>query len=417
MLFLPQETNTMSENLTIATPEGISSRFSVYEKMRSKPIYRDPVSGFFVVTNMDDVRAIGMDAVRFSNKTQMLVGRSSGSSAKIAKMFQENGYPQVDTISSNDPPSHRSYRRIIDHAFRPQRVRQMGDYMDKVIDDLIDKFPEDGRVDFVESYAIYLPMIVIADQMGIGRDQISDFKRWSDAVMATSNQLTSPEDMVEAAKAIIELQQFLANEFDEARANPREDIISDIATGEIDGRLLETKEMVSIGLTLLVAGNETTTNGLGSAILRMIDEGVGEDIRKNPGLAITFTEEVLRLDCPIQLLYRRAKEDVEYKGTVIHKGSIIQLVWAAANRDETQFKCPAEFHTDRGGPGRHVTFGAGIHFCVGNILARAEINSTLRTITQRLRNIRVADEPNAIIRPVHTLAYGPTRLVLNYEKL
>ena len=403
--------------LTLNDPAVLRDPFASYAWLRDNaPVYRDPGTGLYVVTRYADVRRIAEDPETFSNNTGMLIDRAFGAEDDAARILREEGSPYVNTLTSADPPAHTMYRAIVQQAFSPSRIKSMHAYIQEVCDQQIATFADKGRFEVLADLAVPMPVYIIADQLGVPREMRETFKRWSDAVVAVTDLRLPLEMRVECARSIVEMHNFLIATAEELRLRPADNILSDIVNGDVEGRKLRNEEIVSLAVILLVAGNETTTMTMAMGLHLMIAEGLEASLRADLSKIPQFVEEVLRLTSTIQGLFRRATRDVEVAGTLIPAGSVIALRWAAANRDERRFANPDKLDLERKTATQHMAFGMGIHYCLGNLLARAELRTAYTTLLTRFRNFRLADEPNAEEWLVHSFSRGMTRFALEFDQ-
>ncbi|MFW3895143.1 cytochrome P450 [Pseudomonas bharatica] len=399
--------------ISMTDPKVMGCPFSAYDAVREQQeIYVDPVSGFYVVTRYDDVKAIADDPHTFSNSTGQLGTRSQQASQKVAQLYRSEGFLHVDTLVTNDPPSHTRYRSLVDKAFNALRIRSAEGTILSVTNGLIENFPE-GPFDFAQAFSIPLPVRMIAEQLGIPAEKGADFKRWSDALLQQSNPALNEQQMLDVAKVVIEMQNFFAQMIRATREQPTGTLLSDLANLDIDGEPLSEGELVSILMQLLVAGNETTTNTLSAAVLRLAqDPDLQDHLRKNPQQIRNFYEEVLRLDAPLQGLFRRATKATQVGTTAIPEGAILNLRWGAGNRDPQRYENRDQLDLDRKAVTQHLAFGHGIHFCLGNQLARAELRIGLTRLLEETTSIRLADCEDNVVRPPHFIAYGISKLMI-----
>lgn len=371
--------------------------FDWYARLRNEaPVHRDAASGIYVVTRYDLVIEALRDPQRFSNAVDQASLRPGGLPA-AAKEILATGVRAVSTLASCDPPAHTRYRALVNRAFTASRVRGMAPYIERIIEQLIDGFVRDGEVELVSRFAVPLPTYVIADQLGVPRSDLAQFKSWSDAVVGLHGLLADEETVIDYARRIAELQRYLLARAEERRHAPKDDMLTDLVAARIEGeRPLDDYELISILQQLLVAGNETTTSALAAGMQMLVaDRDLAARIAADPANNLkTFVEEVLRLESPVQGSLRRATSDTKLGGVDIPKGALIQLRFGAANRDENIFEHGAAADIRRRNAGAHLAFGAGIHFCIGAMLARQELVSGLSALLRRLRNVRFAPGAN-----------------------
>lgn len=393
-------------------PALLEAPWGYYRALRREaPVHRDPRTGLVQVSTHELVlRALRQPDV-FSNRFgAALAGRANAPDG--VREVAKRGWPPVDTMLTADPPAHTRFRGLVNKAFTPRRVTKLEPRIREVATALIDAFAPRGRVELLSEFSVPLPLTIIADQLGVPREDLPRFKRWSDGFVAQLSQLASPEARVEAAELIVEFQHYFARTLEARRAEPRDDILSDLVHARLEGeRPLDTAESLSILQQLLVAGNETTASAIAEGIwllvrhpdqLALVREAPEERI---PGLV----EEVLRLATPTQNMFRVVTRDTELGGVALPKGQVVLLRFAAANRDGGVFPDPDRFDVTRPNAGDHLAFGHGIHFCVGAALARREMRVAFELLLGRLHAIRlapgrpVAHKPNALLRGLREL--------------
>jgi cytochrome P450 len=263
---------------------------------------------------------------------------------------------------------------------------------------------------------VRLPVMVIADQLGIPRKDLAVFKQWSDAAIEQIDPLLSAQRELELTRLIIDMQSYFVARAEQLRRQPADNLFSDLVHAEIEGRRLDDREMCSIVQQLLVAGNETTTSTLGSALILLIETpGLADTLHERTELVRAFVEEVLRLRSPVQGLLRRARADIDVDGVTIPKGAIVHLMNAAANHDPRIFANPHEIDLFRDNGARHMAFGHGIHFCIGAQLARAELNVAITEMVGRLKNFRYVDGQNSVDH-LATYTYAPSKIHFAFDK-
>lgn len=401
--------------LNFADPQVMECPYPLYKKLRDEaPVYFLKDAGFWTITRYDDCLAAIRNPQVFSSKMGFRPGSVPD---EVKRIFNEEGFGELpDTLVSNDPPSHTRYRKLVDRTFTAGRVRQLEDYMVQVVSELIDHFVDDGRLEVMRDFAIPVPMYVIADQLGVPRSHRDKFKEWSDAAVAPLGLMISEQRKIECAKLAVEMHHYFVKVFADRRDSPRDDIISDLVTKEVDGTPLDTPELLSVLDQLLVAGNETTTSAIGASVVRLAQEPeLVELLASEPGKCDNFAEEILRHESPVQGLFRMTTEDVEVGGTTIPQGSLVNLRYGSANRDETRFDCPEDFKVDRKNASSHLAFGAGIHHCIGAQLARREIAIAVRELTARLKDIRLVN-PGQISHTPSVILRGLNEFEIEFSK-
>lgn len=395
---------------SFTNPEIQKCPFPFIAKLhKDAPVYQDPVTKFHVVSRYEDIAYVSAHPELFSNQTEVILGGKNVPGAeRVEALYEAEGFPRFHTLVTNDPPSHTPYRAIVDKVFAPSFVKSLEPYIHQLANDLIDDFVDAGSVDLQEQYCVRLPMYVISDQVGVPRKDWQTIKRWSDASIGLINPALDIEERLRLCNIHIELQKYLAETRTRYLAEPTETYFSRLATAEVDGVRLTEDQFVNVAEQLLVAGNETTTSAIGHAIAYLIrNPEMADTLRANPSLVLNFTEEILRIHAPSPHLYRQVLEDVELSGVKIPKGEVIMLSYIAGNHDPLKYECPEKVQLDRPGVRNHLAFGRGIHFCIGNQLARAELRAAVGTLLQRVENLRfnpAFPEPGiAAIYHVHSI--------------
>jgi cytochrome P450 len=414
-------TETASCPISFADPAVQQCPFPAYDALRdTQPVYKDPLTGNYVLTRFDDVRKTAMNAKIFRNRTGLITGRSGSVADQVNQMYQERGWLPLDTLVTNDPPEHRIYRTLVDKVFTSPRVAGIEPRIEQIIEGLIDNFigKAGTEIEFLDAFAIRLPMVVIAEQLGVAKEDMDTFKLWSDVSVEVVGPTLTPERELEATSIVIDMQNYLAKIIDQVRINPNETLISHLANTETDGRKLETRELLSILQQLLVAGNETTTTTIASGMKLLIDQPeLADQILENPDAAKQFVEETLRHRAPIQTLFRKVAEDTEIRGVPIPAGSIIEVRYGSGNLDPNQYPEPQKIDLSRANASTHLAFGAGPHLCIGNQLARGEARLAFLALARRLKNFRLTRGPvDSYEWNTSYIAYGPTRLWMTFDR-
>lgn len=404
----------IQSEVSFTEPDIQRCPFPTYDILRKDhPVYLDPVTGHYVLTRYDDVRKALLSHSVLSNRTPFLGDRWT---AEANQLFEDEGWLPMDTLVSNDQPEHRIYRTLVDKVFTPTRVAGLEPRVNEIISDLIDEFEGKEEIDFIRNFAVPLPMYVIAEQLGVRRKDRALFKRWSDAAVETTGPVT-PERQLVLAGILIEMQKYMADEIDRVRNNPDEMLLSKLANVEGDGRKLTIREIQSLLLQILVAGNETTTTTLGSGMQIMIERPeLAEAVYADPSQAKALAEEVLRTATPLQCLWRKASQDVQFGDFTVPAGAIVELRFGAANRDQNQFSCPAEVELARENSNTHLAFGAGIHLCIGNQLARAELRCSFEALTRHLKNFRYSRGLSSAKQLEGYTPYGLKELWMSFDR-
>lgn len=375
---------------------------------REAPVFFSERFNLWVVTRYDDIWTVLKDPKRFSSAQSTAV--SAAPPAEVLETLRE-GWGEVATLVTSDPPAHTRFRSLVNKAFTPRRIAEREARVRQIANELIDHFEADGHTDFVWNFAYPLPMTVISEILGVPRTDLDRFKRWSDHAVERLSVGLPVERQVECARSIVEFQKYFAERIEERRTEPRDDILSALVRARIAGvEPLSMAEMLSILQQILVAGNETTTNLLGSLIVLLFERPERwQSVREDPEMAVQAVEEALRLEAPVQGLFRVTTEEVELGGITLPAGAQLQLHYGAGSRDGEQFPHPDDFDLSRANSSTHLAFGGGEHFCLGASLARLEGRVAIEVLGTRLPDLHLA--------PDQSLQHAPHFFLRGYQKI
>lgn len=404
--------------ITFSDPETRKCPFPAYHALREEhPVYRDPVSGHYVLTRYEDVRKAVMNNKTLSCKTGVIQTRKSSVSEEVDRIFRETGYLPMDTLVTNDPPSHKMYRTLVDKAFTRDKVLGLEPKIEVAANALIDGFIDKPETDFFAEFAMRLPLMVFTDLLGVTDRDIDKFKRWNDVSLESSNPVLAPERELEIVPQVTELHRYLAKNVERVRATPDNSLLSTLVHAEVDGRSLDMRELISILFLLFLAGGETTANAIAGGLKILIDRPeLADEIRTSDAKLDAFVEETLRIMAPATVMFRRVTEDMEIGGVAIPEGSIIETRFGAANLDPSIFPEPETLDLDRPNMRSHLTFGAGIHMCIGNQLARGEMRISFRALVNRMKNFRPSRGEESYDYTTTYVAFGLKQLWMSFDK-
>lgn len=387
--------------------DTIDCPYEFYKAMREQaPVFEAAPDVFFVST-YDLIREVLVDTKTFSSKNGAAFLNFQGEEGlapptapppEIIEILKDGVEPR-DTMLSADPPEHTRFRALVNRSLTPKRVARLDHVMHKVVDDLIDQFIARGEVEFVSEFSMMVPLTVVSVALGVPEDELDNYKRWSiDSTKILAGRVSKEEQLV-AARASVDLQNYLAAQVEAARNRNGEGLVDDLVnahllTDEEDGdgkdyRPLDTPEIVSILQQLLVAGQETVNYLLSSTMLNLIENPAEmAKIEKEPALIPAMLEEGLRVDSPIQALGRFVTEDTLLGGVALPAGSRLMVMYGCGNRDESVFEGSETFRIERKDERKHIAFGAGPHYCVGANLARLESKVAMAHLFDRMTNFR-----------------------------
>ncbi len=352
--------------------------FPFYKNMReSSPVYFDRERWSWNVFKYDDVQQALSDWKNFSSQ---FGGQQQNT--------DDPSYPFAASMISSDPPRHRKLRNLVTQAFTPRAVDALAPRIQSLVDGYLDRIMGQGRMDVISDLGYPLPVTVIAEMLGIPSEDREQFKKWSDSVVAIGN-FGENMDLGEFThdSAVMQMSAYFMHIIQMRKAEPGDDLISGLLAADIEGERLSLVELLGFCVLLLVAGNETTTNLIGNALLAFTEHPEAwEQLRGDRDLLMNAIEEVLRYRSPVQAMFRRVASPVTLHGQTIPANSPAIAWIGSANHDEEQFPEPQRFDITRS-PNRHLAFGHGIHYCLGAPLARLEAKIALGAMVERFATV------------------------------
>src|SRR5262245_4730653 len=365
------------------------------------PVHWSEADDLWLVTKFDDVF--------FVSKHQEIFSSAFG--------VRPSNPARIGLIDEAEP-RHTQLRNLINRGFTPRMVRKLETAFRGIVDESIDAVAARGECDFVRSIAVPLPLKLIAEMIGIPREEFPRFHQWSDAMIA-GDGATDPQVLGKAGLAFMEYSRYVTGIIEDRRKNPREDLVS-VLTGAKDGGVLgrfdvkdlhgaveehlslANDELIMMCVILLVAGNETTRNGISGGMQLLIENPAErQKLIDDPSLIPGAVEEMVRLTSPVHAFSRTLTRDIALRGKQIREGQRVLLLYPSANRDADAFPEPDRFRVERNPV--HVCFGVGTHFCLGANLARMEMRVAFTELLRRLPDMRYAEGgpvllPNALVR-------------------
>ncbi|MDE2670502.1 MAG: cytochrome P450 [Chloroflexota bacterium] len=377
-------------------PEYIADPYPTYRKLRERdPYHESRLTGMLIVSRYEDVDAILRDHRRFRNSDRDWV-RDSLVNTSIRREL-------TPSLLSLDPPDHTRLRGLVNRAFTPRVMARMEDHVRATAHALLDEVGDSNEFDLMSNLATLLPMVVIAEMIGVPTDDRQRFKTWSDRFARVLEPNLTAEEGRLVLETADEFERYFAPTIEERRREPREDLVSRLAQAEEDGQKLTNEETQVTLRLLLVAGNETTTNLIGNGLRALLQHPEQlQLLREQPELIPNAIEELLRYDAPVQLDGRYLAEDVEIGGKIAKKNSRIGLTIGGANRDPEQFSDPDRLDLTREET-VNISFGRGIHHCLGAPLARLEGRIAFEVLLERFDEIEFGSQepvykPNIVLR-------------------
>lgn len=370
--------------------DAIQDPYPLYDRLRAEgPVHRIGESGFYAVCDWATVTdAINRPEDFSSNLTATMMFTAEGTVVPF-ELDVLGGPTQILAIA--DDPAHAAHRKILLPQLAAKRLRAMEAFISDTFDERWADGLRNGRIEWLGALANRLPMMVVANLIGVPREDVDQLIKWGYASPKLLDGLVDEQQLKEAGVAGMELGNYIRGQFIQAAADPQDNLLGALATaceaGEFD--LLTAQMMMVI---LFSAGGESTASLLGNAMeILATRPDIQQQVRENLDLLGPFIEEVLRFEPPFRGHYRHVVADTTLGGTDLSAGSRLLLLWGAANRDPAQFDAPNAFRLDRPGGKGHITFGKGLHFCVGAALARLEAQIVLRAVLDRTSWIEAVD--------------------------
>lgn len=365
-----------------------AERYARYAEMRAHtPVHFNSERQLWEVYGYHDIQAVLSDPIRFSSDTQRGAMKAT-----------------IQTMATMDPPRHTQLRKLISRAFTSKLVADMEPSILAITNTLLDKAAQTGKIDLIADLAFPLPVTVIAELLGLPASDHGKFKHWSElAVQGAELAMQGREREPHMLEAVAQLTQYLEALAIERRERPGSDLISGLATAEVDGQHLSMQEVGNTCRLLLIAGFETTTNLIGNCLFLLLQhtESLAQ-LRANPQLFQSAIDEVTRYFTPFQILARIATEDVTLGGQTIQAGQQVVIFLGSGNRDATAFTDADRFDITRS-PNRHLGFGHGIHYCLGAGLARIEVRVAIDTLLARFPDLSLDSTSLPDPLPSHAL--------------
>ena len=403
-------------------PDILQDPYPYFARLRAEaPVFRDPKTGIVSVSTYELITKVNTQPKVFSNNFSEQLRSGSVSQIDPDELaILSKGVIVKNTMLTADPPDHTRYRKLAMKAFTYKRVEGMGQYVAAMTNDLIDRFAKDGHCEFKSAFAAHLPMTVIADALGVPRTDMDRFHLWSEAFVAQLGGIADKAQRIDAAKKIIEFQNYFIDKIEEKRKKPTEDIISDLVHADLaeegDPRKMDYPELLSILQQLLVAGNETTAHSLTAGLYYLItNPDQMAKLKADLSLMPNFVEETLRYLTPTNSMWRLVTQDADIGGVAVKKGELVLLRYGSGNRDEAHFPHADNFDVARDNAKTHLAFGAGIHTCLGAQLARKEMNTAFPILLDRLKNMKLAAGKNSFRYSPNILLRGVLELHITFD--
>jgi cytochrome P450 len=393
---------------SLGAPEVTADPFRLYDRLRAEaPVIRNDELGAYMVTGYEEMMTVLRNPGTFSSEYYVDFHRAAKRSTEVRAILDQ-GFPPLNILAHADEPEHSYHRRLVEPFVNPRALRKVRPKVVKRVEEILDAIPPGTVTDFVQAVSVPLAVRVLCDFLGTPEEEQDVYARGADAEVTLLASTTTEEQARQAARDYVALQHCVARQVQDRKDNPgRDDPISHMVAA---ADRLSDQQIVRFVMGLIIAGNETSASLFTSMVLRLAqDPDLQDRVRGSETERDAFIEETLRFDPPIVCLYRVATRDTELGGVSIGRGELLAVFFGAANRDEHMFACPHVYDTARENARRHISFGSGIHVCVGSPVARLEAQLLVDELCRRYRTIELAEDG--------PLRYAPAYIVRSLESL
>lgn len=373
-------------------PFDLNAPHALWEQLRKEqPVFRDDETGYYIVTRHADIKAVFEDWQTFSSENAQAPMRPMCAEGK--KIMTDGGFTAYSGLSARIPPEHTRIRKIVQGAFGPRRFKSIEPKIEEIVSRHLKKLAaKDGRADFLRDFAYDVPALVLFTLVGVPDEDVPKVKDWaaSRAILTWGN--LSDEEQLPHAHKMVEYWSYCRGLVAARKETLGDDLPSDLVRLQADGADITDDEIAGVMYSILFAGHETTTTLMANAVhVLMRNRDAWDAICEDPALIPKVTEEMLRYAPSIVAWRRRAKADAQIGDLAIPEGSDVLLIMGSGNRDETVFPDGESFDFTRDNARNHLSFGYGIHFCLGFQLAKMEFGIMLRQLTARFPDLRLSD--------------------------
>ena len=396
------------KDVDLTSREFRAAPYPFYARWRAEtPVVRTTLGDkqiAWIVTRYDDVLTVLKDDRFGKDKTKALSPEQLARLPWTPSVFK----PLEQNMLDLDAPDHTRLRGLVHQAFTPRLIENMRRRIQDLTDELLDRVESRGRMDLIHDYALPLPATIIAEILGVPARDRHRFHRWSNAMLTAK---PTHWGKLRIIPHVLAMMRYIRKMSRARQAEPRDDLLSALVQAHEAGDRMSEDELLSMVVLLLVAGHETTVNLIANGVVALLDHPAElERLRETPALIKPAVEELLRYDSPVQLATERyAREDVTLGGVTIPRGGLVFAALGSANRDERQFDQPDRLDLGRD-PNRHLSFGQGVHFCLGASLAHLEGQIAISTLLRRAPDLRLAVPPQ-------TLRHRPALILRGLESL
>ena len=380
-------TNTRSVNLDPRETQFVQNPYPFYDAIRAEtPVFRWEQYGHWCCATYADVNALLRDR-RFGRQILHVASREELGWPETPEHLKPFYAFEQHSLLELEPPVHTRLRSLVSRAFLSRQVERLRPEIANLCSRLLDQLDGKSEADLLTAYAIPIPVAVICDLLGAPIEMGNQFLSWSHDMVAMYQARRDRAIEDKAVAATLAFSAYMRDLIRERRGKGGSDLLSELIRAESEDGKLSEDELVTTAILLLNAGHEATVHALGNGIKALIEENARD------GIGEGHVEEIMRFDAPLHMFTRYALEDMEWNGLRLKKGEVIGLLLGAANRDPARFPEPGRFLPDRANASTNVSFGAGIHFCIGAPLARLEMEVALPLLFERFPKLRLAAQP------------------------
>ncbi|WNG51642.1 cytochrome P450 [Archangium minus] len=391
-----------TQRVNILAPEFRADPHPRYAELRrNTPVVQVEPAGFWAISRYEDVAFVIKNSQLFSSQ-----------GFKAAWQPPWVGYnPLANSMLTMDGVGHTRLRTLVSRAFNASALTRLEARIRKLASRLVDALAEKGEADFVSQFAMPLPAFVIGELLGLDVSLHHRFKDWSDDITSVTPEPRNPEHAQRTLNVIADSTRYISEVIEARRRSPADDMVSDLIRAEVEGQSLTDREIIDFLVLLLIAGLETTVHLLANSLLFLSERPEEQArLRAQPTLVPGFIEEMLRYEAPVQAVLRVVTSDVTLSGVKIPQGDVVLALIASANRDERHYTEPDRFDLQRGQPG--LSFGYGVHYCIGAQLARMEARCGLEALLSRFSGFERI--PAELTWGQAITVRGPQRLPLRF---
>ena len=375
----------LAHSFNLKDPQFLLNPYPVLSELRAhgRPMWHEEMQLWLAATHAD--------------ATAVLRSKSLGriyTPQEPSDLWETFNWLHADSIMENEGAKHTRLRALVSKAFNRGQIDRLAPRIQKIVDELLDNCKELGEFDLLADFAEPLPVRVIAELLGVSPADEVNLRPWSQAIVKMYEFDVSAEEEAAARDASNEFAAMITAMVENRKANPTNDLVSELARVEESGETLTLRELIATCVLLLNAGHEASVNAFGNGFVAAMNDGqAAETLRTRPReVTATAVEEFFRFDAPLQLFERTATTPTDINGVTIPTGAKIAALLGSANRDSLVFDNPEKINLERN-PNNHISFGGGIHFCLGAPLARLELSTSLPALFERFPTIQMTDKP------------------------